>query len=209
MTLTSREHAVWIGAIWHAIDVRELWKAWGYDFFYRCIEEEQDRGYSTVMECIVNYRYFVIESRMDFEEYLQLMRNHGRRKVSCIRRDSLSTKGTAAGETDGATMRLADSPTRPRESTLEEIRQVAERMAPMTVEEAKRAVSNLPQVGGDMVYIKCRLTKEEYALYKEALNHIQKRAKRPISWDRALGFLVSEYCSTVGVCPPIGDKEAA
>lgn len=208
LNLTSREHAALIGAIWYAIEVRELWKEWGYDFFNRCIEQEQERGYSTVMECILNYRFFVIESQMSFDEFTQLLRDQGVAKVSCVRRDSVAAKGTASGETKtDAALPLADSPARPRNDVLEGIRQSAERIAPMTVREAKKAVA-APQVF-QMVYLKVGLTKEEYELFELAIEHIKKRARREISRDRALGYLITEYCSTTGMRPLVDEEEAA
>ena len=185
----SRENAAWIGALWHTIEVRTLWQEWGYATFTACLEEEQERGYSTVMESVRNYRYFVLDAGLPFAEFVQLVIQLGVKKTSILRQ---TTRQRAAACTNLESGREEN----PALEAAHGIQAAAERLATMSKREAQQAH---PTTVYDVVYCRFRLSREGYALLQAALADICKRADRQISQEAALELLVGEYCAEKAV----------
>lgn len=179
----GRLHCVWIGAVWDEIETHELWKARGYETYTACVEKEGPRAYSTVMECVRNYRFFVLGDRMAFPEYLTLVVKQGIYKVSVIRQ-------RMANEQDEE----VEEPT--------PVAVIAEQVAPLSVRAAQAIV--VPQ-NGSYASVTHRFTwsAEIEAFYVAATDHVRKREGQTFPRPYALGLILGDYCANEAMRDPI------
>ncbi len=186
----GRELCAEIGALWYEIDRRKLWREWGYSSLPECIENEGPRAYSTVMECVVNYLFFVVQGAFTFEQFKTLVLEHGIRKVSMIRRqyNISDTSSEVSGE-----------------HQQEHIRVVAQQLQPLSVREAGAIVSQRERQLGipDAQFVSRRyaLQPEQDRILQEAIAHIKSRVMgmSTMSDSTAVYYLAAEYLAANGM----------
>jgi hypothetical protein len=204
----TRENDAWTGALWYEVESRPLWRDWGYRTFTDCVTEEQSRGYSTVMTCVANYRYFVVETGMPFEEYIQLVIRLGTSKMIFLRQEV-----TRPGEDPAREATEPDLILVPQEETpalipiSQRIQETAERIEPMSKREARQATS--PTHNSPTIYRRYHLSPEEDEVLQTALMHVMRRADRQITLDTALALLAAEYVSEKVLRGPVVDIRPA
>jgi hypothetical protein len=180
-----------IGALWSEIAKREIWsKEWKYDSWIQAIEERAPRGYSTVIEQVANYNFFVREGRLSYNQYHETFKQLGHRKISHLRRD-LKVQEQADGLRD-------EMPHIKQEIFKMEVA----KLTTMTVQESKAYVLERSKSSGveldTYVDEHYRWTKEQYELIQQEVEWMSQRAHKPLSNQSAIAFALQEHLATFG-----------
>lgn len=197
-TAQTRENCAILSALWFEIEERALWKEWQYESFPSCVDALAERSYTTIMEGVKNYRFFVHEQHMSWDDFLSMMLANGTKKVNTIRRNEEIIKETESAQADFEKL----SP----EQRRERIREMSRALTPLSVKQAKEVVrQNASQRGiaieNDAVFMQFRLTPDGARLVKEAIEHIKRRARSQyiITDSYALQLWAGEYLQQNGM----------
>ena len=202
ITQQTRELAALTGALWAAVEARELWRDWGYPTFVEAVVREAPRAYSSVRECMSNYNYYVTTNHLTFGQFHQLVMQHGMRNLSDMRKAQapdppqlqlyMAPKGPQAVE---------QSPSNDRPPPIYST--VPSTSASSTGTGA--TVMSFPVKLYQWVTRRFRWNPEQDELAIAAIRHMQRRVKlgyhRVISDDEALALILGEYCSEKALRP--------
>lgn len=200
----SRKFCAKIGAIWHQIENRKLWKEWGYESYEECIIEEGPRAYSSIFECVLNYTYFVIEGGIEWEEFEKMMVENGLRKMSLIRRQAKITmpEPVEVYTPDKPAPEYLPVPQAIKKTIIEEAEIL---MKKVSVKKAREVLDLTAKDKGievqQTIVRKFFFAPDQDEVVQEALIHIKSRAKgmSVMSDSIALSLLCGEYLSQNGM----------
>lgn len=185
IVLTTRENAAWIGALWYQIEQRSLWRDWGHASFVEAVVEEAPRAYSSVREAVLNYTHFVCKQQFSFQQFFDLVVQHGMRNVSLIRQ-------------------AEDMPQPSDQSGTPDLGQVDQDQ----ITKLGGILTMIPRLWKIAIH-HLRCDPDQEAIYKIVLAHVQRRVGHAVSPDQAINLVLAEYATEKATRQPIPIKEAA
>lgn len=183
-----------VGALWSEISKRALWKTWGYVSLPLAIEERAPRGYSSVMESIQNYDFFVRQGLMPYAEFVTQWQQLGHRRLTYVRQSfTVETPGAVRGAL--ATHTPVPTPTTRLEEQLAMIQT-------LTVKEGRAYVAERSRATGvhveEFVERHYRWTRDQDQMIQDDIAAIKKRLPGAVTDSSALAYAVQEHMAACG-----------
>lgn len=189
-----------IGALWSEISKREVWKKeWKYELLADAIEARAPRGYSTIMEQIKNYDFFVRDGRMGYATYESQFAKLGHRRMSYLRQ---RIKGEEEQHPNLVVTQFEKDKHVHRFERTKFVKEELDKIATMSVQEAKSYVLERSKESGvevdEFIDERYHWTKEQYELIQQEQKWMSKRAGKPLSNQSAIAFALQEHLAQYG-----------
>jgi hypothetical protein len=183
-----------VGALWSEISKRKLWETWGYASLPLAIEERAPRGYSSIMESVQNYDFFVRGNLLPYLQFVQEWEALGHRKLTLVRQHFTLETPTA--------IRMALAAGKPIPTPTDRIQEKIAMIKMMTVKEGRayiqaRANTNGTQVE-QFVDRHYRWTLDQDQMVQNDIAAIKKRHSGPLTDSSAMAYLVQEHMTACG-----------